>query len=421
MRVPPRGGFNTMPRRMVVVRSFASFSGRGAASKPQPRVSSLAVSFFLGVTAGTTVAYTHARNSLKRDDRSSTSESAPAAGAIKVATVVEHEALTHGWPLDSSSIIHEKSSYACAFDGRTRNPRWVIEKITPETLNGPGTRKRSEFHEDDEVSWKHRSVLSDYRGSGYDRGHLVAAADQKSSQEDMDSTFSLSNISPQVGDGFNRDYWAKLEQFVRDVVQEKSGRAAYVATGPLFLPAKNETAREEGAQSPNDGNIVRVKSPKSTQWQMRHPVLGTPPAMMHVPTHFFKVVLVEDEGARVACAAFVLPNAPIPNDVPLQRFVVPLTALEMVSGLEFFKRGLVSSDRVAFEKEELAFMERTAHQLPGIDKTPALPLASSVGSLGKKSSRSDAETRNAGTRWSSVRHLCSVTSCELKPSKWDKK
>jgi endonuclease G len=420
MRGAPHGGFNNTPRRMVVVRSFSSFSGRGSASKPQPGVSSLAVSFFLGVTAGATVAYTHARNSLKRCNQPTASESSPAAGTTKVAAVVEHEALTHGWPLDSSSIIHEKSSYACAFDGRTRNPRWVIEKITPETLNGPGTRKRSDFHEDNEVSWKHRSALSDYRGSGYDRGHLVAAADQKGSQEDMDSTFSLSNISPQVGDGFNRDYWAKLEQFVRDVVQEKSGRAAYVATGPLFLPAKNETAREE-AQSPNDGDIVRFKQPKPTQWQMRHPVLGTPPAMMHVPTHFFKVVLVEDDGARVACAAFVLPNAPIPNEIPLQRFVVPLTALEMVSGLEFFKRGLVSSDRVAFEKEELVFMEKIAHQLPDVDKKPALPPTLMVGSLPQKISRSDAETRNAGKRWSSVRHLCSVTSCEIKPSKWDKK
>jgi endonuclease G len=420
MRGAPHGGFNNTPRRMVVVRSFSSFSGRGSASKPQPGVSSLAVSFFLGVTAGATVAYTHARNSLKRCNQPTASESSPAAGTTKVAAVVEHEALTHGWPLDSSSIIHEKSSYACAFDGRTRNPRWVIEKITPETLNGPGTRKRSDFHEDNEVSWKHRSALSDYRGSGYDRGHLVAAADQKGSQEDMDSTFSLSNISPQVGDGFNRDYWAKLEQFVRDVVQEKSGRAAYVATGPLFLPAKNETAREE-AQSPNDGDIVRFKQPKPTQWQMRHPVLGTPPAMMHVPTHFFKVVLVEDDGARVACAAFVLPNAPIPNEIPLQRFVVPLTALEMVSGLEFFKRGLVSSDRVAFEKEELVFMEKIAHQLPDVDKKPALPPTLMVGSLPQKISRSDAETRNAGKRWSSVHHLCSVTSCEIKPSKWDKK
>lgn len=58
-----------------------------------------------------------------------------------------------------------------------------------------------------------RARLSDYRGSGYDRGHMAAAADMKHSQQAMDSTFLLSNMCPQVGAGFNRDYWARFEQF----------------------------------------------------------------------------------------------------------------------------------------------------------------------------------------------------------------
>ena len=69
-----------------------------------------------------------------------------------------------------------------------------MEVITRETVGGSGSRKRSDFAEDEAVSWKHRSRLADYRGSGYDRGHLVAAADQKGSQEDMDATFALSNV-----------------------------------------------------------------------------------------------------------------------------------------------------------------------------------------------------------------------------------
>lgn len=43
----------------------------------------------------------------------------------------------------------------------------------------------------------------------------VPAADAKISQQAMDETFYLSNIAPQVGDGFNRHYWAYLEDFCR--------------------------------------------------------------------------------------------------------------------------------------------------------------------------------------------------------------
>lgn len=49
-----------------------------------------------------------------------------------------------------------------------------------------------------------RAKLQDYFRSGYDRGHMVPAADAKFSQDAMDETFLLSNIAPQVGVGFNR-------------------------------------------------------------------------------------------------------------------------------------------------------------------------------------------------------------------------
>lgn len=74
-------------------------------------------------------------------------------------------------------------------------------------------------------------LMIDFR-SGYDRGHMVPAADAKISQNAMDETFFLSNVAPQVGDGFNRhcksisrdvliglltDHvdWAYLEDFCR--------------------------------------------------------------------------------------------------------------------------------------------------------------------------------------------------------------
>jgi hypothetical protein len=44
-------------------------------------------------------------------------------------------------------------------------------------------------------------------------------------------------MSPQVGKGFNRDYWARFEKFVKDLT--KRADEVLVATGPLYLPARD--------------------------------------------------------------------------------------------------------------------------------------------------------------------------------------
>ena len=67
-----------------------------------------------------------------------------------------------------------------------------------------GDRSKSNFTEDESLPAMFRAKLQDYFRSGYDRGHMVPAADAKLSQDAMDETFMLSNIAPQVGVGFNR-------------------------------------------------------------------------------------------------------------------------------------------------------------------------------------------------------------------------
>jgi endonuclease G, mitochondrial len=83
----------------------------------------------------------------------------------------------------------------------------VFEHITKESLaRGEGVdRSKSRFQEDEAIPEKFRAKLSDYFNSGYDRGHMVPAADAKTTQEALSETFLLSNVAPQVGNGFNRD------------------------------------------------------------------------------------------------------------------------------------------------------------------------------------------------------------------------
>ena len=212
------------------------------------------------------------------------------------------------------SDLRPTLSTTSAFDRRTRNPAWVAEHITPASLlANNGDRKHSSFVEDESIPAKFRAKLHDYFRSGYDRGHQVPAADAKWSQEALDQTFLLSNMCPQVGDGFNRDYWAHFEDFCRRLTNDYP--SVRIVTGPLYLPRKDSS----------DG-----------KWRVSYEVIGNPPNVA-VPTHFYKVIFAEDgkTGGNVSLGAFVLPNAPIHNDKPLTDFEVPIEAIERASGLEF--------------------------------------------------------------------------------------
>ena len=134
--------------------------------------------------------------------------------------------------------LRPAASLTSAYDRRTKNPAWVAEHITPESLaNSNADRKHSVFVEDVAIPEKFRAKLKDYFRSGYDRGHQVPAADAKWSQQAMDDTFALSNMCPQVGEGFNRDYWAHFEDFCRRLT--KTYPSVRIVTGPLYLPKRD--------------------------------------------------------------------------------------------------------------------------------------------------------------------------------------
>ena len=53
-------------------------------------------------------------------------------------------------------------------------------------------------------------------------------------QEAMNETFLLTNIAPQVGEDFNRHYWAGVENWCRKLTS--AFQDVYVFTVPLYLP-----------------------------------------------------------------------------------------------------------------------------------------------------------------------------------------
>lgn len=199
------------------------------------------------------------------------------------------------------------------YNREKRNALWAAEVILPPD-GSKVDRSKSHFKEDAAINEKWRSKLQDYRGSGFDRGHLVPAADVHASQKHMNDTFYLTNISPQVAVGFNRGYWAALEKMLRNTTVKGQFDRVHVYTGPLWLP---------------------IKDPETGHFKVNYRVLGDSTPGTAVPTHFFKVALGV-KGSKKYLAAFVLPNEPIDIHTPLRDFLVPLDAVERATGIEFF-------------------------------------------------------------------------------------
>lgn len=129
----------------------------------------------------------------------------------------------------SKGEIIKHTYYTLAYSEENEQAYWVYYQLTPDLINGSQTRT-DDFRADPAVLTG-SATLEDYKGSGYDRGHLCPAADMTLNKTSMSETFYLSNMSPQVPE-FNRGKWSTLEDQVRTWALSFDGLD--VATGPIF-------------------------------------------------------------------------------------------------------------------------------------------------------------------------------------------
>ena len=138
----------------------------------------------------------------------------------------------------------QKNSYALClndfnvmYSGVSKTPLWVAEKLTPQRLSRR-IKREDNFHEESRIPAIHRALLTDYRASGYDRGHMAPNGDMGDTQSQYDS-FSLVNIVPQAPKN-NQQIWRELEEATRALVT-KQKQEVYVVTGPVFEGRKLKT------------------------------------------------------------------------------------------------------------------------------------------------------------------------------------
>jgi len=195
-------------------------------------------------------------------------------------------------PVSSGEII-KHTYYTLSYNEAHEQANWVSYHLT--SAMEKGKEKRTDnFRTDPSVSTG-SATLNDYKGSGYDRGHLCPAADMKLNHTAMSETFFLSNMSPQAPE-FNRGIWKELEETVRDWAMQDGD--IYVVSGPVFKDNK-------GAIGPD-----RVT----------------------VPGYYYKVIY--DPHGQGKMIALLLPNGK--GTKPLSRYEVTVDSIEALTGIDFF-------------------------------------------------------------------------------------
>lgn len=191
--------------------------------------------------------------------------------------------------------------YIIGYSYLFRQPRWALQLIDPENQVANVSRLDS-FRADMRIPDQFQSELSDYSGSGFDRGHLVPSADRRETAVQNSETFLLSNMSPQEPK-FNRQIWRILEEKVRELAKEFV--EVYAISGPYFEVGK--TIQTIGDQ----GEVV-------------------------VPHGYFKSVLAESVRGKMEIWSFMLPNEG--TDQPISDFLVKTTDIEIRTGLPLWDR-----------------------------------------------------------------------------------
>lgn len=207
---------------------------------------------------------------------------------------VEDNKLEYPYFSETEHVV-EHIGYTVSYNHHTLCPNWVAYELTESEANGEFPRDDN-FCQDPDISGN-QADLSDYRGSGWDRGHLAPAADMKWSRQAMDECFYLSNMCPQ-NHAFNAGAWEKTEKMGRRLAKNL-GRV-YIVTGPIFDKHEHGTI---------GGNQVQI------------------------PDSFFKAFLVEKKGEYHAIA-FVMKNSEEKQN--LKQSAVTVDSLESIISRDLF-------------------------------------------------------------------------------------
>ena len=198
-------------------------------------------------------------------------------------------------PKGTPEQILKRTGYVASYNKTTLLPNWVAWHLTAERTEGSAKRSGVDFAEDTEVP-EPRATDWDYYNSGYDRGHMCPAADNKWSKKAMEESFLFTNMCPQNGN-LNRGDWNEMEMACRKWAKKYGD--LYIVCGPILYKGKHKTIGKN--------KVV-------------------------VPEAFFKVVLRTGDDPQAI--GFIYKNTS--GNRPKDSYVNTVGEVERITGIDFF-------------------------------------------------------------------------------------
>ena len=203
---------------------------------------------------------------------------------------------TSDWLPTSNGEVVNHEYYSLSYIEKHEQAEWVAYELTRENLNGNHVKRNDNFRPDPEVS-SGSATPNDYRGSGYDRGHLCPAADMNFNETAMSETFFMSNMSPQ-DKHLNHGIWRELEENTRDWA--KKFKQLYIVTGPILKNTRGSIGKQN---------------------------------KVSIPTSYYKI-LVDLSEPEIKGIAYIIPNEL--REEPLDSFAGTIDEVEKMTGINFF-------------------------------------------------------------------------------------
>lgn len=119
-----------------------------------------------------------------------------------------------------NQVLRNDGFFTTCYDYDAKGAKFVNYILNADTVNKLNIKKRPRFRPDLNIPKKYRSDYSDYTKNIYhqDRGHMREDASSDDSQRNLNASYVMSNIIPQLNIiNQGSEYWAGVERYSRYV------------------------------------------------------------------------------------------------------------------------------------------------------------------------------------------------------------